>query len=155
MGMDVCSISEPQIYFRASAWTWRPIQIIIENVNSSFELGIDTEGFGENSGFGVKDPEKCVALGEAIMQSLHKFGLESEGSNLYVAIGSLWLDESGTFIGKERVQEYGLDSLSGKAFNNPVVTEDGTLVEPAYSVQREDVIEFCKFLGVCEGFLIF
>lgn len=151
--MDVSGIGNPEAYFRANVWSWRPIHAIIDYINNKYSLGIETESFGYNDGSGVSDPEVCLKLSEGIKKELDNIGLKENDDTIYLALGS-WVEyPSGKFVGMEMNEEMNLDEYNGKILSAPISTKNG-LVVPAYSTDRDHVEEFCKFLEECEGFEI-
>ena len=70
--------TNPGYYFRANIWSWRPIQIIIEFVNQKNDLGLNTDGFGENGGNGLETQEECNILADAIQGYMNTVELDEK-----------------------------------------------------------------------------
>ena len=70
---DMVKKYNPGEYFRANIWSWRPIHMFCETVIQHNGLSIDTDGWGENSGYGIETQEECDVLADAfnpILESL-------------------------------------------------------------------------------------
>jgi hypothetical protein len=149
MGMDVMGIKNEEAYFRASVWSWRPIQVILDFINEKHELGIDMSSFGYNDGGGIKDPRVCEIIAD-ILEGDYIAALKSDDvDRIYLNLGS-WSTAGGYSIKKEDYPEgeFPLFSING------YVTPKGNLVYSTHSIEREHLLEFCKFLRNCGGFEI-
>ena len=154
MGMDIAGIGNKEAYFRANVWSWRPIHVIIDFVTEKYTLGINTESFGFNDGAGVKRNELCIKLADGIKAEMEQFGLKDKEDRIYIAIGSSWVTyPEGQFVTEKVVKENNLSEMSGILLHAPVASPSG-LVVPSYSLTKEHLDEFCKFLRVCQGFEI-
>jgi hypothetical protein len=145
----------PGYYFRANVWSWRPINAIIDVVNLRFELGIDTSNFGDNSGGGVEDPEKCIQLADCMDKYLKSNAQFNTSETMYLNLG-LWVADDNTFtITDELEQKLNRQYPVGSILYSSVIANNGQLVKPAWATSVEHVKGFVKFLRNCNGFEIF
>jgi hypothetical protein len=98
--IDKYNTENPGVYFRSNWWSWRPIHIICDVVSSKYDLMIDTKGWGENSGYGIKNQEDCNLLADSIEKYLSEnmnSTLTKEDDRIYLCFGS-WTTNDGKFI---------------------------------------------------------
>jgi hypothetical protein len=147
--------NNPGHYFRANVWSWRPLNLIIDYVNQKYELNLETEGFGDNSGCGLDTQEDCDKLAEGLKQFLEKAELNDEEDALYLCLG-LWIDETGAFIRNEDVEkELNEEFTYGRILQGSVISKDGNRYYPAWSTSVSHINEFILFLQHCGGFNIY
>lgn len=144
-------------YFRASLWSWRPIQFLINYVNEKYNLGFDLENFGHNSGGGLTRQEDCDILADKLESMIGKLGLNEETDTLYLQLG-MWVvseGDHGSFKLSDEVQEELNEQYPlGTILESSVVASDGQLVQPAWSTSKSHIQEFVDFLRNCGGFEI-
>lgn len=147
--------NNPGHYFRANVWSWRPLNLIIDYVNQKYELDLETDGFGDNSGCGLDTQEECDKLAEGLKLFLERAELNDEEDALYLCLG-LWVDEKGVFITDDAiVNELNEEFPQGKIIQGSVITKDGNRYYPAWSTSVSHIREFISFLENCGGFNIY
>lgn len=147
----------PGVYFRASWWSWRPILIFIESVISKHNLKLSTENWGFNDGAGLKTQEECDLLAEYLKKELvniqETMQLEDD-DQMSVNLGS-WVSIDGSFIDEKTTDTLNNNYPQGSVLLTSIITENGTPVQPAHSVDIGHIKEFITFLGECGGFQIY
>ena len=149
----------PGYYFRASWWSWRPIQHAIDQAVLEHDLHIDTTLYGENSGGGPDNQEDCTALANALEQyMLTAEGyseLVDEEDRIYLCLGS-WSDQDGVSVyGKTVERELRAQFPEGTFMVGGAVASDGNIYYSTHSTSLYKFREFIKFLRECGGFEIF
>ncbi len=119
MGMDVTGASGN--YFRASVWSWRPINVLCEELNQDKQLGLDLSYWGYNDGKGLNTQAECDALANAIEEHV------KQGRQKYIIVSHMQVSPSGQFL------------------------PPGEVGESAYSTDAAHVLKFAKFLRECGG----
>ena len=153
MGMDVSGINNPEATFRASCWSWRPIQIIMDYLNDTHNFGLDTSGFGYNDGSGVSDHRICEIMADIIEEEFIEEMLSGEDNDtLYLNLGS-WVDPTGSLFHSETAKKIEVPREQ-RLTTTGFVTPEGDVVFSAHYIEREHLREFCDFLRVCGGFEI-
>jgi hypothetical protein len=90
MGMDVSGIGNPDAYFRANVWSWRPIHNLCE-----IATGREYPAWAFNDGAGLQTAEECKKLADALEKYLKEFPLEE------ISLESACrVDEKGFFLPK-------------------------------------------------------
>ena len=153
--VSIWEANNPGTYFRASCWSWRPIHAICDMAIHIAELSFDTNGWGENSGFGLKTQQECDALAEAIdlYLILNNANMYDIDDTMYLCLGS-WSTSDGKFIGKELQDKLNQDHPRGTILYRGVVADDGKLAWPAHSCPLYHIQNFVTFLRKCGGFEI-
>lgn len=155
--LDKYNEENPGVYFRSNWWGWRPIHALCDMVSRKYKLRINTTGWGENSGYGLKNPEKCEELADAIEKHLaevHSEHLKEEDDRIYLCLGS-WCTDDGKFLPgnlDEKLQE---EYAFGTVLFNGVVLEDGTVAYPSHSTSLGHLKNWIAFLRNCGGFEIY
>lgn len=153
MGMDVCGKGNPDAYFRASCWSWRPIHALCDAAIEKEKLPFDTNYWGYNDGKGLETAEDCNKLADALESFLKNTELIDSTDRIYLCLGS-WCTHDGGFIGNEKEEELTNAHPIGTVLDGPVVTKDGTLAYASHSTSLNHIKEFISFLRTCEGFAI-
>ena len=153
--VSIWEANNPGVYFRANCWSWRPIHAICDVAIHIAELPFDTNGWGENSGFGLKTQQECDALAEAIdlYLILNNANMHDIDDTMYLCLGS-WATSSGHFMPKDLEDELNEAYPRGTILYRGVVTKDGTLAYPAHSCPLYHINNFTTFLRKCGGFEI-
>jgi hypothetical protein len=146
--------ANPGYYFRANLWSWRPLNKIINLVNLTHNLNLDVEGFGSNSGDGLKTQEECSLLADAIEEYLENNQNLNDSQVIYVNLG-MWVANDNSFsIKKQQETKLNRDYPIGSVLYSSIITDEGNLVKPAWSTDIEHIKEFINFLRHCGGFEI-
>jgi hypothetical protein len=152
--MDKWESNNPGYYFRANLWSWRPIQMIINQVNLNKDLGIDTSEFGYNSGAGLDTAEECIILADALVEFMENADLDDSDDRIYLCLG-MWVSQEGGFsVPEEITEDLNKQFSMGKLIQGGVVGNDGNLYYPAWSTSNSHMREFITFLRNCGGFQI-
>ena len=153
--VSIWEANNPGVYFRANCWSWRPIHAVCDMAIHIAELPFDTNGWGENSGFGLKTQQECDALAEAIdlYLILNNANMHDIDDTMYLCLGS-WATSSGHFMPKDLEDELNEAYPRGTILYRGVVTKDGTLAYPAHSCPLYHINNFTTFLRKCGGFEI-
>lgn len=145
--------ANPGCYFRANVWSWRVINKVIDLVNVGFNLELDLEGFGSNSGNGLKNGEDCNKLADAIEKYLLNNSDFRNSEMMYLSLG-MWISEDNSFsVEKDLEEELNIQYPIETILYSGVVTKDG-LARPAWSTSISHFRNFIKFLRNCNGFEI-
>ena len=129
MGMDVYGKdprSEKGKYFRASVWSWRPLNALM------FEVGVITES--ERDKMSLNDGE----------------GLEKDQAQKVAARLQKFLDERPHLRTIHTTDPPGAAEQTLISMFKEIGTEVGSSTE--YSIDREHVLEFIAFCWDCGGF---
>ena len=153
MGMDVCGKGNPDAYFRASCWSWRPIHALCDFAIEDKKLPFDTNYWGYNDGKGLETAEDCNKLADALESFLKNTELIDSSDRIYLCLGS-WCNHDGGFLDGEREEELNAAHPMGTVLDGPVVTKNGTLAYSSHSTSLDHIKEFITFLRTCEGFEI-
>jgi hypothetical protein len=153
MGMDVMGRGNPDAYFRASCWGWRPIHAICDYAIEKQNLSYDTTRWGYNDGGGLETQEDCNKLADAIEKSLSAFELKQDDDCLYLCLGS-WCTPQGDFVTEQVEDELNETYPMGTLMHNSVVTKDGVVAQSSHMTYLGAVKEFVNFLRTCDGFQI-
>jgi hypothetical protein len=145
----------PGDYFRANWWSWRPIAMIIDIVNESKNLGIDTSFFGSNDGAGPEDQETCTKLADALQEIIDNDpNLNDEDDRIHLVMGS-WVDLEGRFIPQAKLEQMELElPQPGTVMYSSFIAPDGTIMQSAHSTSKWHLEKFIAFLRECGGFEI-
>jgi len=170
----------PGKYFRANIWSWRPMHMLCETVISMSNLDIDTEGWGENSGYGIEEQTECDELAAAIQVFLDQFQTafklhpdkDEHDLVLYVNMQVVTNDfsqpfgvcysDKHQFVKREdwtpEVAENYKKFLRGQGISHNLqkteFTINGRAVCSAYGCHYDHLQEFVVFLRHCGGFQI-
>jgi hypothetical protein len=151
MGMDVCGKGNPDAYFRANCWSWRPIHALCETVIDSNSLNFNTQYWGSNDGRGLETQEDCNKLADALEAHLKNTELTEENDRIFLCLGS-WSTADGRFLYEE--EELNKTYPIGTVLSGAVVMKDGTIAYSTHSASLDHIKEFISFLRTCEGFEI-
>lgn len=153
--VSIWETNNPGTYFRASCWSWRPIHAVCDMAIHIAELPFNTDGWGENSGFGLKTQLDCDILADAIdlFLALNNAEMHDLDDTMYLCLGS-WATSSGQFMPKDLEDELNEAYPRGTILYRGVVTKDGTLAYPAHSCPLYHINNFTTFLRKCGGFEI-
>ena len=148
----------PGVYFSSNWWAWRPIHMLCDIVSRKYKLRINTTGWGENSGFGLKNASKCEQLADALEKYVFEdisTELNQDDDIIYLCLGG-WCTNDGSFHHVKQDEEK-LDAQypPGTILFQGVVTEDGTLVYPSHSSSLGHIKNWINFLRHCGGFEIY
>lgn len=155
--VDKWQEENPGDYFRSNWWAWRPIHILCELVSREYKLRINTKGWEENSGHGLKSPKKCEELANAIEDHITKNMTEELKENedrIYLCMGS-WCTNDGKFLSKEVDDKLQEQYSYGTVLFNGVVLENGTVAYPSHSSSLGHIKNWIAFLKNCGGFAIY
>lgn len=152
---DAFEESNPGYYFRANIWSWRPIHILCDLAIEIVNAPLSTEGWGDNSGNGLKTQLECDILADALdlFLTLNQANAKSNDDSVYICFG-MWVYGNGQFVDEEKRKKLDKDHPIGTIMYNGVVNEDGDLIFSAHGVRLGHVREFIKFLRYCGGFEI-
>jgi len=132
MGMDIYGIdpvSKEGEYFRSNVWGWRPVHMICELMNRTHNLKVDMSKWGFNDGHGLKTQEDCDRLAEALDDFIKND-----------------LGPGGTFQ---------INVPEGRRMPEALIMKAlGYKDKEKYSIQKEHLLEFVRFLRSCGGFEI-
>ena len=155
MGMDVYGKGNPDAYFRANCWSWRPIHTICDMAIHIAELPFDTNYWGSNDGAGLKTQEECNDLANAIelYLELNNGNMHDMDDIIYLCLGS-WCKADGGFISQATCDELNESYSQGKILYTGVVAKNGTLAFSSHSCSLNHINNFVSFLRKCGGFEI-
>lgn len=153
--VNIWEANNPGVYFRANCWSWRPIHAVCDMAIHIAELPFNTDGWGENSGFGLKTQLDCDILADAIdlFLALNNAEMHDLDDTMYLCLGA-WTTSSGHFMPKDLEDELNETYPMGTILYRGVVTKDGTLAYPAHSCPLYHINNFTTFLRKCGGFEI-
>lgn len=140
MGMDVYGIGNADAYFRANIWSWKPIHGLIKKLASDLVDEETMHGMAFNSGYGIKDGDKCRTLANRIscwMEHNVDGVTDEHGSEEESAINEM-IDSIGSMLGTDVVQV-----KFGESNDKPI-----------FKVDDEHLSEFVAFLRTCGGFKV-
>lgn len=153
----------PGVYFRANIWAWRPIAVMITELNETFALGFPEEFISrlhENSGAGLKTQEECNKLAnflegfiDAEFKDWVNIGLNTGFYSKTV------VDEKGNmhsvFLKDEECVKVSTFLGDDKIFvKDNIIDMDGYLYKTSHTVSVDWVRRFIAFLRECGGFEI-
>jgi len=152
---DAFEESNPGYYFRANVWAWRPIHVLCDLAIKVMDAPLSTEGWGDNSGNGLKTQLQCDILADALdlFLILNKANAKSDDDSVYICFG-MWVYGNGQFVNTDKCEKLNEEHPVGTIIYNGVVDEEGNLVFPAYGVTLGHVRRFVNFLRHCGGFEI-
>jgi len=170
----------PGKYFRANLWSWRPIHMLCETIIREKDLKIPTEGWGENSGYGIIEQEKCDALAKEIdifldmLETALLVSPEQKVEDLRLYINMMVLNDDyskpygicytdGKFVAAQDWTEHTAKEykkyLNGKAITHSLLPSEfklnGKAIYSSYSVGYTHIKKFSTFLKHCGGFNIY
>ena len=153
--LDQWETDNPGYYFRANWWAWRPIHMIADLAIKVADLSLSTEGWGENSGDGLKTQGECDLVADAmeLYLTLDKKQLSEDSDRVYLCMGA-WIREDGKFINADLEEELSSDHRFGTVMYSGVIDSTGELAYPAHSVSLSYIKQFINFLRNCGGFEI-
>ena len=147
----------PGEYFASNWWAWRPIHMLCEMVSRKYQLRVNTNGWGENSGYGLRSPKKCEELANALEDHINTHlteGLKEDNDRIYLCMGS-WCTDEGKFLNREVDDKLQEQYPFGSVLFNGVVLEDGTVAYPSHGTSLEHLKNWIAFLRNCGGFEIY
>ena len=147
----------PGEYFASNWWAWRPIHMLCEMVSRKYQLRVNTNGWGENSGYGLRSPKKCEELANALEDHINTHlteGLKEDNDRIYLCMGS-WCTDEGKFLSQEVDDKLQEQYPFGTVLFNGVVLEDGTVAYPSHGTSLEHLKNWIAFLRNCGGFEIY
>ena len=147
----------PGEYFASNWWAWRPIHMLCEIVSRKYQLRVNTNGWGENSGYGLRSPKKCEELANALEDHINTHlteGLKEDNDRIYLCMGS-WCTDEGKFLSQEVDDKLQEQYPFGSVLFNGVVLEDGTVAYPSHGTSLEHLKNWIAFLRNCGGFEIY
>lgn len=147
----------PGDYFRSNWWGWRPIHMLSDVVSRKYKLRINTVGWGENSGHGLRSPKKCEELGNALEDHINTHlteHLKEDDDRYYLCMGS-WATDEGKFLPQEVNKKLQEQYPFGTVLFQGVVLEDGTVAYPSYGCSLGHIRNWIAFLKTCGGFEIY
>jgi len=155
MGMDIYGRNEPT-YFRANLWSWRPIHGISALAIDKYDLGLSTEGWGFNDGYGLETQEDCNKLATAIMRMITESDdiINIDDDEIYLCLG-MWVNMDGEFVSEQEIEDLNNIYPEGSIIKSSVITDTGKMVRPAHSTSLTRIKEWVAFLRECGGFQIF
>ena len=153
--MDLWKSNNPGVYFRASAWSWRPIHAVCHFAINITGLPFDTKHWGDNSGYGLKTQEECDMLADAIgvYLTLNNANMHDQDDRIYLCLGS-WCTSAGEMISEATRNELNETYPSGTILYTGVVANNGTLAFSSHSCPLYHIQNFVTFLRKCGGFEI-
>jgi hypothetical protein len=155
--LDKWRDENPGEYFASNWWGWRPIHMLCEIVSRKYQLRINTNGWGENSGYGLRSPKKCEELANALEDHINTHlteGLKEDNDRIYLCMGS-WCTDEGKFLNREVDDKLQEQYPFGSVLFNGVVLEDGTVAYPSHGTSLEHLKNWIAFLRNCGGFEIY
>jgi len=143
----------PGDYFRSNWWGWRPIIQLCETVDSIHGLNIDFSYWGSNDGKGLETQEECTKLADALELFVSKidFADDEDWFGIYT---SSWSTLDGGFVEKKITKKLDEQYQWGDVIRQSIMTDSGTIVEPAHKVYKGHIDRFISFLRECGGFQI-
>lgn len=155
--LDKYNEENPGIYFRSNWWGWRPIHMLCDIVSRKHQLRINTTGWGENSGYGLRSPKKCEDLANALEDHIKTFlteELKDDDDRMYLCMGS-WSTDQGKFLPQEVDDKLQEQYPFGTVLFNGVVLKDGTVAYPSHGSSLGHLKNWIAFLRNCGGFEIY
>jgi len=155
--LDKWQEENPGYYFRSSWWGWRPIHELCYTVSKKYKLRINTTGWGENSGYGLRSPKKCEELANAFEEHINTHLTEEfkdDDDRVYLCMGS-WCTGEGKFLSQEVETKLDEQYPFGTILFNGVVLEDGTVAYPSHGSSLKHIKNWINFLRECGGFQIY
>lgn len=155
--LDQFEEENPGYYFRATWWSWRPIHVIADLAIKVADLPLSTEGWGSNSGDGLKTQEECDSLADAmeLFTILSKKEMTEDSDRMYVCL-DFWARQDGKIIRDAEINnQLNEDHPIGTVLYSPVVDSTGEIAIPVYGVSLSHIKEFITFLRNCGGFEIY
>jgi hypothetical protein len=155
--VDEYKAENPGIYFSANWWSWRPIHMLCDLVSKKNNLRINTRGWGENSGYGLKNPQKCEELADALESHISNYleeFLRDDNDRIYLCMGS-WCTDEGKFLPQDVDDKLQQDYPLGTILYNGIVLEDGSVVYPSHGTSLGHLCNWIAFLRNCGGFEIY
>jgi hypothetical protein len=119
-------------YFRANIWAWPVILDLCDSVIDTYGLRISTKGWEFNDGRGLKSPEKCERLADALEAYVEDHLPEDD---LFTLDLGWYCDESGKLTKEEAARD-----------------REGMSI--AHRVTLRHVRRWITFLRNCGGFRI-
>lgn len=150
----------PGYCYRSSAWDWRPIQVMIERFNESYDLQIPKEeidGLAFNDGKGISDSFQCKLLAR-VFRKLIEGMVEKNQEIIYMNIGKWYASKivdgrtQWTKVTDESLAEKLSDMNPGFFFSLPLL--NSVEYKTPYSTLRTQLEEFADFLENCNGFKV-
>lgn len=155
--LDKWRDENPGEYFRSNWWGWRPIHMLCEIVSRKYQLRINTNRWGENSGYGLKSPKKCEDLANALEDHINTHlteELKEDSDRFYLCMGS-WCTDEGKFLPSEVDDKLQEQYPFGTVLFSGVVLQDGTVAYPSHGSSLRHVKNWIAFLKNCGGFEIY
>ena len=152
--------NNPGYYFRANIWSWRVIHALCDAAISKYELDMNTEGWGHNSGHGLKITYECYKLADALedfVESMDDNKIDRIGINM-----GMWTIKSENGYSFKELDEADRNTLDilypGVIDRLPIEfkTKSGEEIEvyPSHHTDIDHLKEFINFLRNCNGFEI-
>ncbi|ANS05010.1 hypothetical protein [uncultured Mediterranean phage] len=143
---------QPGAYFRASVWSWRPIQDLMRQLCSDFLDEELLEHMGYNEGAGPGDQETCDKIAARFSKWME------HNVNGHEADLGMYVDEQGKFVELTPSE----DSFEGEAERQLVdaaqqalSASDKPVARTAHSIDDESLKAWIEFLQHCGGFMVF
>jgi len=155
--VDKWQEENPGDYFRSNWWAWRPIHELCDIVSRKYKLRINTSGWGENSGHGLRSPKKCEELGNALEDHINTHlteHLKEDDDRYYLCMGT-WATDEGRFLPQETNEKLDEQYPLGTVLFQGVVLKDGTVAYPSHGSSLRHIRNWIAFLKTCGGFEIY
>lgn len=145
MGMDVYGIGNPEAYFRANIWSWRPIYSLIKKFASDLVDDITIEGMTCNDGHGLYRTEDCITLANRIENWMehNTDGLEVEMDDKFENFIESIISSVKEQLKDRNEESSDIDKIQYGSNDNPKC-----------KVEDDHLKEFIDFLRICEGFKV-
>ena len=160
MGVDISGRkpkTEQGDYFASNWWGWRPIHAISEAAMINSKLDYDTSYWGSNDGKGLRTQKQCDKLADAIdllISNNYNEYLTEDDDRIYIVMGSWCEAGTGKFVPSDFTASLNEEYEYGDILYGPIVAENGTMVESAYSTSLGRIKQWITFLRSCGGFKI-
>lgn len=150
----------PGYRYSSSNWDWRPIQVMIERFNESYDLQIpkeEIEALAYNDRKGISDPYQCKLLAR-VFRKLIEGMVEKNQEIIYMNVDVWYASKivDGRTIWTKVTDKSLVEKLSdmnpGFFFSLPLM--NSVEYKPPYSTLRSQLEEFADFLENCNGFIV-
>lgn len=150
----------PGYRYSSSNWDWRPIQVMIERFNESYDLQIpkeEIEALAYNDRKGISDPYQCKLLAR-VFRKLIEGMVEKNQEIIYMNVDVWYASKivDGRTIWTKVTDKSLVEKLSdmnpGFFFSLPLM--NSVEYKTPYSTLRSQLEEFADFLENCNGFIV-